>query len=57
MAEYCCSFVCCLHGKCDTEYLDGCSPCEFEYDCEFCRNHGNCDAEAETEDDWGEYDA
>ena len=52
MAEYCCGFACELHGRCETEYTDGCSPCEFQYDCEFCRCSDECGAKAEMDDDW-----
>jgi hypothetical protein len=52
MAEYCCCFVCESHCKCETEYIDGCSPCEFQYDCEYCRHRDKCDAA--ILDDWSD---
>ena len=45
MQDYCCRFRCESHGKCETEYTEGCVPCEFLYDCEFCQHRDDCDAE------------
>lgn len=55
MQEYCCNFRCVSKNHCN-DYEIGCSEiqCMFQYDCEACVYHNNCEGEEEEEEEEGE---